>query len=128
MAERYRLGRHHRSAPWRDALAIEDYVECPPLTEPSVIAWSTRGGDHEKRARKIVDALNHLTWRPIETAPRDGSYVLLAGPSGFDQPRLRVHVGQWSMVQNDARKRWIIHNSNDFTDDGEPPTLWMPLP
>lgn len=59
MADRYRVGRPDlRLEPWRGALAIEDYAECPPLAEPSIIAWTTRGGDQEGKSRKIVDALN----------------------------------------------------------------------
>jgi hypothetical protein len=63
-------------------------------------------------------------WRPIETAPRDGTYILIAGPSGYITTPLRVHVGRWGTTYQE----WITHDNSDFTDDGEEPTLWMPLP
>lgn len=62
-------------------------------------------------------------WRPISSAPRDGTYVLLAGPSGHVTTPLRAHVGRWG--GSFRPDRWITH---DDTDDGAPPTLWMPLP
>ncbi len=65
-------------------------------------------------------------WLPIETAPRDGTYVLLAGPSGYITTPLRAHVGRWGTTYKE--NRWITHSNDDFTDDGEEPTLWMPLP
>lgn len=61
---------------------------------------------------------------PIETAPRDGSYILLAGPSGYASTPLRFAAGQWS---ND-RNAWVDHAHDRLTDGGAEPTLWMPRP
>lgn len=57
-------------------------------------------------------------WQPIETAPRDGSLVLLAMAGDFE-PTLGRFLGG----------RWI----DDFTDDlesacGFTATHWLPLP
>lgn len=51
---RYRIKHDFPQPPWRDAVAIEDYAECPPLAEPSIAAWTTRGTD----PAPIVAALN----------------------------------------------------------------------
>lgn len=56
-----------------------------------------------------------MNWQPIETAPKDGTMILVHGPYGF----LIVHWG------NEANSGW-------HGEDGEWPeyacTHWMPLP
>lgn len=64
-------------------------------------------------------------WQPIETAPKDGTYILLLGDSGYTTTPYRVAVGCWVEGYRDF---WITHSNDAFTDDGEPPTHWMPLP
>jgi len=64
-------------------------------------------------------------WQPIETAPKDGTYILLLGDSGYTTTPHRVAVGCWIEGYRDF---WINHSNDAFTDDGEPPTHWMPLP
>lgn len=66
-----------------------------------------------------------MSWQPIETAPKDGTYVLLLGDSGYTTTPYRVAVGCWIEGYRDF---WINHSNDAFTDDGEPPTHWMPLP
>lgn len=62
--------------------------------------------------------------QPIETAPTDGTYLLLFGDSGCLGTALRCEVGCWS----DDKQRWDNHANNAFTDGGEEPTHWCPLP
>lgn len=69
---------------------------------------------------------NSLEWLLIETAPRDGTFILLAGDSGYVGTPLRVSVGR--QIPNYKIGRWLTHSGDAFTDDGEEPTLWMPLP
>jgi len=45
--------------------------------------------------RAAIEALT--AWQPIETAPRDGTWIMLAGDSGYTTTPLRVEV---SMMQN----------------------------
>jgi hypothetical protein len=64
---------------------------------------------------------------PIETAPRDGTYVILFGPSGHIGTPLRAEVCNYDAVYR-PRNPWVTHAGDAFTDGGEAPTFWMPLP
>jgi hypothetical protein len=59
-------------------------------------------------------------WQPIETAPKDGTYMLLMSRSG-------VVIGLW-----DAHEDREFGTVPAWRDDGEGyelhPTHWMPLP
>ena len=59
-------------------------------------------------------------WRPIDTAPKDGTFVLL---SGRDLP---VWQGSWVGTSGRyAINGWTRFNSLDINWN---PTHWMPLP
>lgn len=78
-------------------------------------------------ARRLTDA-EQAQWRPIETAPKDGTFVLAChvGPwaETYEQWRAPMTVA-WRGFHPNApgKKQW--RNS-----DGKPvgPTHWMPLP
>ena len=59
-----------------------------------------------------------LEWRPIETAPRDGS-VIIAG--------YRREEGWWSDLY-DAEEHSFDAATHGFTRDVAPLTHWLPLP
>lgn len=58
-----------------------------------------------------------MTWQPMETAPKDGSRVLLFSPTESDY----VRVGWWSAIY----KEWMSHQSCTLFTHA---THWMPLP
>lgn len=64
-------------------------------------------------------------WQPIESAPKDGTFILLAGPSGYRSTPLRVEVCRWVPQY---RHGWQNHAFDSFGDGGHGPTHWMPLP
>lgn len=68
-----------------------------------------------------------MNWQPIETAPKDGTYILLAGPSGYTTTPLRVEVCCYD-AEYRPRQPWVNHANDSFMDGGAAPTLWMPLP
>lgn len=61
-----------------------------------------------------------MGWQPVETAPRDGTRVLLFGPFDGDAPAL--YVGWW----DDDEDCWRASRFDllAWLD----PTHWMPLP
>jgi hypothetical protein len=66
-------------------------------------------------------------WRPIETAPRDGTYIIIAGNSGYMTTPLRAGVCRFD---NEYREpySWRNYANDSFLDGGEPPIVWIPLP
>lgn len=71
--------------------------------------------------------INKSPWRPISTAPKDGSYVLLYGPARGTTPS----VGRFTADEYAKRPRpfWSRVGLWGVTWDRlNPPTHWMPLP
>lgn len=69
-------------------------------------------------------------WQPIATAPRDGTFILVAGDSGYITTPLRVEVCRWyPTYRPNSSHPWVNHANDDWSDGGStPPHLWMPLP
>ena len=76
-----------------------------------------------------------MEWQPIETAPKDGTWILLAG-GGIDygwncnsQPH--AVAGQWTTIFNGSpfpggwQFAWY---DGGYYGEYENPTHWMPLP
>lgn len=62
-------------------------------------------------------------WKPIETAPKDGTWVLGFRPTSFREDQ----IDTWQFVHRSCDPPiWI--NSADSNDEDEQPTHWMPLP
>lgn len=57
------------------------------------------------------------TWQPIETAPKDGSGVLVYQPDVYESDQ--ILIGWW----DSHLKSWLV--GEGFQAD---PTHWMPLP
>ena len=65
-----------------------------------------------------------MNWQPIETAPKDGTFIIAASPSGYTTTAMRAEICGWSK----RKQTWINHAGDRFTDGGDLPTHWMPLP
>ena len=64
-----------------------------------------------------------MTWRPIETAPKDGREVLLFWPfNAFGTPT--VDTGAWLKIPS-YTEHWCRNRRPMFGGD---PSHWMPLP
>lgn len=61
-------------------------------------------------------------WRPIETAPRDGTAILAAKPN-------RIGVVLYPIRARDQDGRWQAYfGDGDWRSYDPQPTHWMPLP
>ena len=74
-----------------------------------------------------------MEWQPIETAPKDGNYVLLTGGEHDHNhwygagPEPSMVVGRWT--PNYGAPGWMFANwDGDFRTEYLNPTHWMPLP
>ncbi len=73
-------------------------------------------------------------WRPIETAPRDGTFVLLHVPDGLENGEVTIGA-YWKADERDAKGRFMKGNWDgwlgmdvDIRSSWCDPTHWQPLP
>lgn len=91
--------------------------------------WVKHSGSEDVGAYcfdEIEPVVPHL-WLPISSATRDGTWVLLGGPSGYGTTALRCEVCRYDPEYRPLSP-WQNHANNAFTDGGSAPTCWMPLP
>lgn len=78
----------------------------------------------------IVADLTAGTWNPIETAPKDGTIVMLGAPGivevGYWQDFHKAETECGVPVECDVDEGW--YGSLDIWPSGKQPTHWMPLP
>lgn len=89
-------------------------------------------GEHVKNwIKTIAENFTNLSGneeiqlRPIETAPMDGTYIVIYGPSGYTGTPLHSSVGKFDP---EYRPFWITHSGDAFTNCGGEATYWHPLP
>lgn len=64
-----------------------------------------------------------MTWLPIASAPKDGSYFVVLIPGPYRRAAYRPCIGQW---RSDLKEPRVIF---DGWASGSPPALfWQPLP
>ena len=110
-----------------DSFGDDSDVYCPRC--------HSSGADCGKVAESLSAALSHPAdgWRDIESAPKDGTEILLYGPpctyNGKDYPA-RVTSGswqEWEETENyEAGASWVSFDGG-FLEE-LPPTMWHPLP
>ena len=69
-------------------------------------------------------------WQPIETAPKDGTKILLGGTQYPNTEQDITRIGRWyhtgySVPDNGT---FILDVGNNTRIEGTFPTHWMPLP
>lgn len=82
-----------------------------------------------------------MTWQPIETAPKDGSHILLLEYRNAEDYQSSICIGFWGdyragyAFDNPANYRWIDWGAGLLDEYGgdevwstTTPTHWQPLP
>ena len=98
----------------------------------AVIAEWTWDEDPRKSgalADAILAILPVMGWQPIETAPRDGTTVLLLSQEAVKQGRLLKHGGCAVDYWHDPKRdNCRFTGWGKFNETYWPPSHWMPLP
>ena len=103
--------------------ALEKQLCCDGLEKKLAAAqeemngWRNQAHQSQSAFDRLQDQLAKAEqrvaeWQPIETAPKDGSFILLATPKG------RIADGFWSLVYGVWSWPYVMVE----------PTHWMPLP
>lgn len=71
---------------------------------------------HTQRSEAVAEA---MAWRPIETAPKDGTKILLFRPQAQELGESSIKIGYWMPQCNCFSAENLKYN---------PATHWMPLP
>lgn len=74
-------------------------------------------------APKLLASAKAAAWRPIETAPKDGTPVLLFVPDEDFDPITGVEVGVWESATRYAAEGWFIQGYPAVS----PPTHYRPI-
>ena len=87
--------------------------------ETVIERWNTR-------ADSAAVAAEREAWKPIETAPRDGTVILLGSRGG-------CWIGKWLQIYGSGYRPenpWssLMLNHNHMGEKWMQPTHWMPLP
>ena len=94
-------------------------VISPDRLEEIIIEAYEHG--YDKRRYKPIHVMLPSGWLPIADAPKDGTWVLVAGPSGYTSSPIRIEVCRF------IAPHWRNHADNLFTDGGDEPTHFLPL-
>ena len=68
----------------------------------------------------VEAAMRDDGWQPIETAPKDGTDILIGGDHGYSGGVLQA---EWGITRLGHPAGWV-----DMEGDTYNPTHWMPLP
>lgn len=81
----------------------------------------------DERIAEVMQA----AWRPIETAPSDGTAVLLYVPPDEFGEVDPICVGYWERPDYNSKEEWVYGPNgyeHYFRSYAGKPTHWMPLP
>ena len=106
---------HHMTREHRDRLfALARKGASEPEKKTTSTWWTQQYGNAMARDGAAADA----GWRPIETAPKDGTVFIAPSIDGKN-----VTVGSWSKFYDCWDDRLVGHLNGHWK-----PTHWMPLP
>lgn len=92
-------------------------------------AWRDCVGDNliYWLAVELDEARAARCWKPIATAPKDGSFVIVAGDITSAMP-IRCESCRWKKDKGAGGGSWINSAGIYFFEGGAEPAFWMSLP
>lgn len=91
-----------------------EHFGVPPMMKIAGEGWALA----RKKARAAIAALSPATWQPIETAPKDGTWVLIHEAHGINTKFSAIDVGRYHLGEWQNSDKTRLANA----------TEWMPLP
>ena len=64
---------------------------------------------------------------PMDTAPKEGTYIILFGDSGYSTTPYRCSVCRYDDKYRPLQP-WVTHSNDSFEDGGDAPIGWLELP
>ncbi len=106
-------------------------LDSPMPVEDNAWQWLCT---HYKPIRAALELADRMQWRPIETAPRDGTCILTLngngggynGSCGYGTEVGDIAVAYYGHKLN-GRFEWMLPHCCDGVSYNQP-THWMPLP
>lgn len=106
------LLKHARDSGLQNREAIDAFLSAPPPDGEAVLA------------ERITAMQPTPQWQPIETAPKDGSWILLYECEGvYDTPDFTHWIASWRWTEDSCG--WLDQDENIVVSN---PSHWMPLP
>lgn len=68
-----------------------------------------------------------VNMRPMSTAPKDGTYIILFAPSGYITTDYRAEICRY-YPEYHPLEPWVNHSNDSFRDGGDAPIGWIPIP
>lgn len=109
----------------------EEYSKKDSMIDSGNLFWALT------EAIKIIEELEQKNeWQPIETAPRDGTLILVTGSRYMDEHLPNISITKWiskieerwELVTRTRQELIKVDESHWDYDCGIFPTHWMPLP
>lgn len=100
-----------------------------PVQENATWAHACKMDDWEvwQARAALAQPVVQEQWQPIETAPKDGSSILLYLPAPWDRVELAYWFAHWENWQSQGDKPDTVRD--EYCGIGsELPTHWMPIP
>jgi hypothetical protein len=68
-----------------------------------------------------------MVWKPISSAPKDGSIILVTGCNGSNRTIAAAYIDE-SVLEGETKYGWLGYLWPGATGWIAAPTHWMPLP
>ncbi len=98
---------------------LADAIHSKPFGRDEVVTGPINPG--------LAVGITYEDLRPMSSAPKDGTYIILFGDSGYTTTPLRCQVCHYDPEYRPLDP-WQTFSNDSFEDSGTPPIGWIELP